>query len=78
VQIAFTGAENQRESSRSQSVSVVSGRCLNQRVAGSSPARFTSSITLRALAVGTSIKLLLLASTAHIVYLRGLAIASVT
>jgi hypothetical protein len=42
MQIATTGAENQRGSKPSQSVLIVFGRSLNQRVAGSSPARLTS------------------------------------
>ena len=39
---AFTGAENQRGSKQSHSVLIVFGRSLNQRVAGSSPARLTT------------------------------------
>jgi hypothetical protein len=40
-QIARTGAENQHESKPSHNVLIVLGRSLNQRVAGSSPARLT-------------------------------------
>ncbi len=41
--IACTGAENQHDSKQSHSVLIVFGRSLNQRVAGSSPARFTKT-----------------------------------
>jgi hypothetical protein len=44
VQTASIGAENQRGSQPCHSILVAVGRSLNQRVAGSSPARLTTSL----------------------------------
>jgi hypothetical protein len=41
MQVACTGAENEHNSKPSQSISILFGRSLNQRVGGSSPPRFT-------------------------------------
>ena len=53
--IACTGAENQRGSKQSQSILIVFARSLNQRVAGSSPARFTTHSWVRPGDIGNSL-----------------------